>query len=236
VDVAYALPNLAPQIKGIKIIATPDAEARPQGVPFPPNAALAQLQPQPQPQPPGHTRIIAWESSDPNSDTLEYTLHFRNGSRGPWILLQDKLKDPQYVWDTRSVADGRYQIRVTASDAKANPRGDGRSTSRVSDPVVVDNTAPIIGDLKSAVTGKTVRIDARLYDRTSSIANMEYSLDSKDDWQATTASDNIFDSPEEAVSFTLEGLAPGAHQIMLRATDEFGNQAYETVNVTIEQK
>ncbi|HEX2971611.1 MAG TPA: hypothetical protein VHP11_04730, partial [Tepidisphaeraceae bacterium] len=62
----------------------------------------------------------------------------------------------------------------------------------------------------------------------------EYSVDSKDDWQTVSASDKIYDSPEEGVSFKVEGLAAGAHQIALRATDAYGNQAYEAVQVVIE--
>jgi len=73
-------------------------------------------------------------------------------------------------------------------------------------------------------------------DRQSIVAKVEYALDSKDEWQAVNASDSIFDSPEEAVNFSIDALPAGAHQIMLRASDAFGNPAYETVTVTIEGK
>src|SRR5438874_1803058 len=72
---------------------------------------------------PGRQRTITWEATDTNNDPLEYVLYFRSGTRGPWILMQDKLKEATYQWDTRGVPDGRYQVRVVASDAKANPRG-----------------------------------------------------------------------------------------------------------------
>jgi hypothetical protein len=179
-------------------------------------------------------RQITWEAVDPDNDTMEYTLHLRNGTRGPWILLQDKLKEAQYLWDTRGVADGQYQIRVTASDMKANPRGEGREAVRVSNMVVVDNKPPVIGDLAvTRITGG-VKIDAEVVDQTSTVASVEYSVDSKDDWQTVAASDRIYDSPEEGVSFKVEGLTAGAHQIALRATDAYGNQAYEAVQVVVE--
>jgi len=94
---------------------------------------------------------------------------------------------------------------------------------------------PIIGDLKSTKTASGARIDAKIVDRTGCVANAEYAIDSKDDWQAISASDKMFDSPEEAISFTVDGLSIGAHQIMLRATDDHGNQAFETVQVTVEK-
>ena len=93
----------------------------------------------------------------------------------------------------------------------------------------------MIGDLKTTKVDRSVKIEAKIVDHTSTVASMEYAVDSKDEWQAVAASDNIFDSPEEAVAFTVDGLKPGAHQIMLRASDVYGNQAFETVTITIEK-
>src|SRR5206468_3712302 len=128
----------------------------------------------------------------------------RSGARGPWVLLQEKLREATFEWDTRTVADGRYQIKVTASDAAANPRGKGRTASRVSDPITVDNTPPMIGDLKwkrQGAGGNDVKIDLTVVDRTSTVAGVDYSVDSRTDWQAVVPSDNIFDSPSETVGF-----------------------------------
>jgi len=138
------------------------------------------------------------------------------------------------LWDTRGVSDGRYQVKVVASDAHANPRGEGKTGSRISDLIVVDNTPPAIGNLKvTAFGGRNVKVEATIADRTSIVNSAEYSVDSNDDWQAVAASDNLFDSPEEAVAFTIEDLPPGPHQIVLRAGDSHGNQAYQTITVTI---
>jgi hypothetical protein len=97
----------------------------------------------------------------------------------------------------------------------------------------VDNTPPAIGDLKVQAEGNKVIISARIVDRTSRVAGAAVAINSKDDWQAVPASDSIFDSPEEGVVCTIDNLAAGPHQIVLRASDDFGNQAYETVQVTI---
>jgi len=225
VDVAYLQPNLAPQVKTIRVSAAGE-EAR---GPMPPGAA-------PAPKPTaasGRVRQIAWEATDPNNDAMDYALYYRSSPRGQWILIQDRLKEPQYRWDTRTVAEGRYQIKAVASDARSNPRGEGKSGSRMSEPVVVDNTPPVIGDLKVTAFARGVKIEADIIDRTSIVASAEYSVDSKDDWQALSASDSVFDSPEEAISLGLENLSAGQHQITLRASDSYGNQAYQTVTVTI---
>lgn len=234
VDVAHQVPNLAPQVRAVRIVPAPEMEG-PRGM-----LGMGMRMPQPmaqqdpsKPQTPGRLRMIAWDASDPNNDDLKFSLYLRRGSSGPWVLMEEKIEEPQYLWDTRTAADGRYQIKVVASDVKANALGEGKDALRVSDPVVVDNTPPTIGDIKSTPLPKGAKVQARVVDRTGTVTGVEYSVDSKDDWQAVRASDNIFDSPEEGVTFSVEGLPPGSHQVMIRATDAHGNQSYEAVRVVI---
>jgi hypothetical protein len=232
VDVAYQMPNLAPVIKSVKVgagstpaaalIAAVTAAAAPNTTPTAPATDANRIQ------------TISWEAEDANGDTLQYSLYFRSGSKAPWILLKDKLTDTHFDWDTRSVADGRYEVRVIASDAASNPPGTGKTATRVSSPVVIDNTPPVMGDVKSKVAGSEVTVSAKAVDRTSIVAAVEYAVDSSTDWQLVLPSNKIFDSPEETVNFTVRGLSAGAHQITLRATDGKGNQVFETVLVTVD--
>jgi hypothetical protein len=230
VDVAYLMPNLPPQIRGIKVILgsknAPPPQPAPEGA-EPPSG--------PPPIPSGRIQTISWDAGDPNNDPLVYSLFYRQGINAPWILLKDKLKETNYEWDTRSVADGRYQVKVVASDAAANPVGMGKTANRVSDTVLVNNTPPTIGDIKTAVNGDSVTITLRAVDRTGTIAAVDYAVDSSQDWQAATPSDTMFDSPESAATLTAAKLAPGPHEIALRVTDNRGNQAFQSVFVTVEK-
>ena len=47
-------------------------------------------------------------------------------------------------WDTHGLPDGRYRIRVTASDQGGNALGEEATASVVSPAFVVDNTAPLV--------------------------------------------------------------------------------------------
>ncbi len=220
VEIPYLQPNLAPQIKSITIAVTEKNQS--------PADADAH-----QPASQRH-QTISWEASDPNADALEFSLYVRQAAKGEWILLKDKLTESTFEWDTRATADGRYEVKVVASDAKANPAGAGRTASRVSDPVLVDNTAPAIGDVKAVVDARSASVSSRIVDRTSTVAGVDFAIDSATDWQAVKAVDNIFDQPEESAVVKLTDLAPGLHQITLRATDAQGNQAFENVTVRIE--
>jgi hypothetical protein len=223
VSVSYQMPNLPPQIKSIKIAPQPDvAAATPPADAEPPRIPSARRQ------------LITWEAADANTDPMLYALYFRQGTAGQWILLKEKVREAQFEWDTRAVADGRYEVKVVATDAAANPPGQGRTSGRVSDPVIVDNTPPAIGDLRWQQKGANVTVDLTAVDRTSVVAAMDYAVDSSREWQAILPSDNIFDGPQETVSFSVPGLSPGSHQVTLRATDAKGNQAFENVVVTVE--
>ncbi len=232
VDVAYQTPNMAPVIKSVKIADIEGSDDNPPAADKANANANAAPSKANKPSDDRH-RTITWDASDSNNDTLVYSLYFRQGSRSPWILLKDKLKDATYDWDTRSAADGRYQIKVTASDAPSNPAGAGKTTSRVSDPFVIDNTPPSLGDIQTTTNATKATITFRAVDRTSTIASCKYSVDSNEDWQLVLPTDNIYDSAEEQVSFTTTALTPGSHQITLQATDSHGNESYETVLVTI---
>jgi hypothetical protein len=229
VDVAYLMPNLPPQIKGIKVGLGSKSAAPP---PAPEGEQPAGTPP---PIPAGRIQTITWDASDPNSDPLLYSLYYRQGTKSPWILLKDKLKDASYEWDTRTVADGRYQVKVVASDAAANPVGQGKTANRVSDTVLVDNTPPAIGDIKTTITGTSATITLRAVDRTGTIAAVDYAVDSSQDWQAATPSDTMFDSPESAATLTAAKLSPGEHEIAIRVSDNRGNQAFQNVLVTIDK-
>jgi hypothetical protein len=225
VSVSYQMPNMPPVIKSIKIAAAPEM----------PTASAATGGEAEMPRiPTARRQTITWESADANSDPLQFSLYFRRGTVGQWILLKDKVRENQFEWDTRSVADGRYEVKVVASDAAANPPGKGRTTSRVSDPILVDNTPPSIGDLRWQQRAASVQIDLTAVDRTSTVAAMDYAVDSSREWQAVLPSDNIFDGPQETVSITIPGLSAGPHQVTLRATDAQGNQAFENLAVTVE--
>jgi hypothetical protein len=99
--------------------------------------------------------------------------------------------------------------------------------------VLVDNTPPAIGDLKWKQLGAAIQVDLKAADRTSTVAAVEYSVDSNKDWQLVLPVDGIYDSPEETVTFSIANLPPGKHQVTLRATDVKGNEGFESLFVTV---
>lgn len=211
VDVAYQLPNLAPKITAVRIAPgdVTNADARPKVT-------------------------ISWDAADPNIDALRYTVQLRNRPAGEWVTIKDKLDQPTHEFDTRTTADGRYELRISATDAAANPPGSALTATRTSELFIVDNTPPVIGDVGSAVENAVATINFSVVDRTSTVSSVEYAVDGAEDWQSVLPADMMADSPKEAYEFKISGLKPGPHQVALRATDSAGNRSF--ANVTVELK
>ncbi len=220
VELAYLMPNLPPKIESVRA-------AYP--TPRPRRGAAAQQDE----EPPSTEMEIEWEASDPNEDQLLYTLEFRPAGARRWLPIADNVDEKSYEWETRRVPDGRYVIRVTASDRLSNPPGMAKTTSRLSDPVLVDNTAPRLEDLDWAGEAGVLRITGVAVDRFSPVASVAYAVNDAEHFTPVLPVDMIFDSTREPFEVTLAGLEPGEHVVTLRVRDTRGNTRYESLIVEV---
>jgi len=211
VHIAYQSPNLSPRIESITI--------------DPPTAPEAGVEPTPTP-----VRNISWSVEDPNMDKVTSKLELRVPG-GTWITLEDDLIETSWSWDTRQVADGRYEVRVEATDAATNPKGGAKTASRVSEAVVVDNTPPTIGDITTNAEKGKITVNLRVADRTGLIRSLEYKLDGAKDWQRVLPADNISDSPDEQYAIVLSNSGKATRVLSLRASDDSNNVAHQSVTL-----
>jgi hypothetical protein len=73
---------------------------------------------------------ILWTADDLNDDQLEFAIYFRGENEAAWKPLKDKLDTKYYTWDTTSMPDGAYYLKIVASDNPSNPTGEGLSSER----------------------------------------------------------------------------------------------------------
>jgi hypothetical protein len=178
---------------------------------------------------------IEWQAHDENDDTLEYELYFKGTDESNWKLLEKEMTDTNYEWNTETVPDGEYHVKVIAGDWPDNSEDMSLTHERVSQPFMIDNTAPIIGKIE--VRAKKGSPDAtsfacRVSDNLSPLRSAHYSIDAGD-WQAIFPVDGLFDAEEERLEFAAEELEAGEHTIVLKATDYFGNIGTGKTTVTI---
>jgi hypothetical protein len=173
---------------------------------------------------------VLWSAHDDNDDDLHFSVYYRGENEHEWKLLKDKLDQKFYSWDTTSLPDGAYYLKIVASDAPSNPPAVALKTERESERFEVDNTPPVIDHLEAvsaatrggATAFPSVLVKFAAHDSASSIERAQYSLDGGD-WILLAPVGSVSDSPAENYEFTLSNLSPGEHTIAVRAYDRFEN-------------
>jgi hypothetical protein len=175
-------------------------------------------------------RSFQWQAEDRNGDTLEYAIYYRSLNETTFRLLKDKLRDNFYTIDGATLADGRYVIKIIASDVPDNPLGQSLTGERLSEPVDIDNTPPVLRAVATPQTGRGNRVVFEVDDATGKIKRGDFSLDGAP-WTPLFPDDGIADSGRERYSIELPALAPGEHTVSLRTFDGSGNVG--TLSVTL---
>jgi hypothetical protein len=188
-------------------------------------------------------QTVVWTAHDDNEDELKYGVYFRGESEREWKLLKDNLEQKFYSFDTTTLADGAYYLKIVASDAASNPPDKALQTERESERFEVDNTPPVVSEAKVVnfmdrngtlppVRGLVVTFGAR--DSGSTIERAQYSLDGGE-WLLLAPKTGISDGKQESYQFTVIGLKPGEHTIALRVYDRFENVGSGKVQVERER-
>ncbi|MHC4617440.1 MAG: SMP-30/gluconolactonase/LRE family protein [Planctomycetota bacterium] len=176
---------------------------------------------------------ISFKAKDHNNDKLIYKIDFRKLGRANWIQLKDELETDSHEWDGRTVEDGRYEVRITADDRKSNTTATKMTGTRVSDPIIIDNTGPDIKEHRIKKEPKTVTLKLRVLDEFSAIERLNYTVDSNDEWRGTMPDDLVYDTTEENFTILIEDLEPGEHIIAIRVRDHAHNITYKTFEVDV---
>jgi hypothetical protein len=176
-------------------------------------------------------RSFQWQAEDRNGDTLEYAIYYRPLNETTFRLLKDKLRDNFYTIDGATLADGRYVVKIIATDAPDNPSGQALSGERLSEPVDIDNTPPVLRAVATPQSGGAGnRVVFEVNDATGKIKRGDFSLDGAP-WTPLFPDDGIADSGREQYSVVLPALTAGEHTVSLRAFDGSGNVG--TLSITL---
>ena len=205
IAVANIVPNLAPKVESIETVR--DIAAGKEGF-----------------------FNIGYKATDDNGDKLIYKIEFRGVGWQRWIEIKDKYESDNYPWDSKTVEDGRYEIKITASDERDNTTTTKLSASRISDVIVVDNTAPVV---QGTFAGQRI-FKAKVTDKFSVIGKVEYAIDSSDEWRSLVPEDGVYDTMAEDFKILIgEDVKAGEHVLSLKVVDAVGNTEYRNFKFEI---
>ncbi len=248
VSSAYLQRNLRPQVQAVNV--HPPGEAFQKPLSLNPEGEVLGLDGPPAPEsrpapvaraalPPATTfsrrlfqkglQTFSWKADDPNGDILSYDLLYRAVGETRFRTLRKGLTEPVLAWDTSTVPNGRYVVRVVASDFPSNPESLALTGEKDSAPFEVDNTPPVVD--AQVVSSSSLRVRATARDDSSMVRRVEYSVDGGR-WNEVHPVDGINDSLEETYEIAVGDLpAPGPHVVVVRATDLLGNMSTARVEV-----
>ena len=146
---------------------------------------------------------VRWAAHDDNGDDLIFAVYFRPEGSADWRLLKDKITERFYTFDSALLPDGRYRLKVTASDAPSHNPGEALTAEKESDTFLIDTTAPVVSNLRATLADNKLHITFEALDNASPIAHAEYSIDAGP-WQYIEPVGALSDSPSERYDFTAD--------------------------------
>ena len=172
---------------------------------------------------------MTWKVDNPDKDDLRYRLQYRQVGSNAWFDLlkpQEKLTKDSYSWETSDLPEGRYRLRLVATDELSNPPDRVTRDEMESSVILVDNTPPVVDGLK--VAGKHVQGVA--IDGVGPIARIELSLAGSDEWTPFYPTDGIFDEQREEFDADVSKIAPTVPALLsLRVYDKANNYVIRSV-------
>lgn len=247
VDVAYQMKNVAPEIEEVEIT--------PANYKFPvPSSGAASLTPSLTLPALGHHNAsssstpapaadsgsspamtyakgqigVRWLATDDNGDSMLFKVAIRGANESAWKPLKDKIREHYYSWDSTAFPDGKYFVRITATDAPSNPPEQALTSSAESEPFLIDNTAPEITGLSGTPAGSKLEVRFHARDAMSALGKAEYSINGGD-WMVVEPTTRLTDSLEH--DYRVQVDRAGETTVAVRVSDEYDNQSVAKIVV-----
>ncbi len=233
VSVSFVARNIAPEVLSVSVLPTNVGLAANPPIQVDPNIELSGMDPVtfgiPNAAVPPRRLFqraatsLQWTAEDRNGDRLVYDVYFKEIGDRDFKLLKADLTDNFAAIDGQSLADGRYIFKVVARDAPSNPAKLVLAGERTTEPVDIDNTAPVVTAAGAPViTGDKARVTFDAADAASYVVRAEYSINGGP-WMTVYADDGISDGPKERYTVDMVVPTAGEYVVTLRAFDVNSN-------------
>ncbi|MBW8863270.1 MAG: hypothetical protein JF601_13030, partial [Acidobacteria bacterium] len=166
-------------------------------------------------------QTLQWKSDDENDDDLTYDVLYRREGETQWKTLRKTVSETILVWDTTTIPNGTYFVKIVASDAPSNSIATALSGELDSAAFEVDNTPPSITVSSVRVASGRTIITFDVKDDHSPIRGVEFSDDGQR-WRGVFPVDGIADSRDEHYELPIDGELT-ERGLTLRASDGMNN-------------
>jgi hypothetical protein len=149
-------------------------------------------------------------------------------------LKATELTVTEATWNSKSVGDGKYRLKVVATDKYARPT-DPKNGEYITGEFIIDNTAPEIVAIPDQIIGWKMIERMIVEDKTSPIIGGRFRIDNLP-WVAITPDFSSFGSKRVNILLTtpngpVEKLPKGNHTVQVQAEDAAGNKLDRTFRI-----
>ncbi|MEO6656397.1 MAG: hypothetical protein ABIO36_09985 [Pyrinomonadaceae bacterium] len=233
VNVSFIPRNIAPEVLSIQILPTNVGLVANPPLQIDPNIELSGLDPAafgiPSVTVPPRrvyqrgATSLQWTAEDRNGDKMVYDVYYKEVSDGTFKLLHGDLTDNFIAIDGQSLADGRYIFKVSVRDSPSNPLTLALAGEKTTEPIDIDNTAPVIAAFgQPQIIGDKARVAFDSIDAASYLVRAEYSVNGGE-WIPVYADDGISDSPKERYTIEIPVKTYGEYAVTIRVYDVNSN-------------
>jgi hypothetical protein len=167
-------------------------------------------------------QTAVWEASDENGDSLIYSISIRKEDEDKWRILKENWTESIYAFDTLSLPDGVYLLKVMASDMPSNPSGMEFTAEKVARPLLIDNSLPTIKNFQVNRERNKLVVTFIAEDLMSSIQEVKY-LIRPNEWKSVFSVDGICDSKQESFRISITLPPRFDNLITVKVRDSHGN-------------
>jgi hypothetical protein len=169
-----------------------------------------------------HFRSVDWIFDDPNMDALLFSVYYKRTQDKGWRTLVTDWDLNAYSWDSTTMADGEYRIKVVVTDSLNNSADVAQTDFKISQPFFIDNTPPELVAFSTTRQEEMRKIHFTVQDQYHLLGPVEYSVNAGK-WQPVYPVDGMMDSKQEAFTVSLTTQHPQI-DIAIRIIDEIGNR------------
>ncbi|MFH1209687.1 MAG: Ig domain-containing protein [archaeon] len=188
------------------------------------------------------TYTIVWyaNDSDQASSTLDIKIEYKEYNSNNWIILEDEINnnDGMFYWNTETVDDGHYTIKITVTDDESASAYDQVSIYVnneiiINEPPAVDITSPINFEIISGL----YNIEWEASDLEQPSDTLDVKVEYKEDnWMAFMYPwITIFESPNNPGNHLWNTLPieDGNYKLRVTVTDNEGEEDEDEIMFTI---
>ncbi len=167
-------------------------------------------------------QTATWEAADDNEDSLLYSISIRREDESKWRTFKQRWMDKIFAFDTLNFPDGIYYLKIEVSDSPSNPKGMDLKSEKISRPLVIDNSFPVIKDFKVNKQGSSLSVTFSVEDALSHIKEVKF-LIRPNDWETVFPQDGICDSRSESFNFSVSLTPDSDDLIVIKVKDSQDN-------------